>query len=286
MEILQLRYFCDAAETENFTKTAKKHFVPTSNISQSIKRLENELGCELFEHRSNKITLNNMGRQFYTNVSEALVLLDSAKERILKKENGLHGDIHLACMCNRRIVTNTIEAFLQKYPDVNFIIHHSLDTEQLLDIIISDTCPFEYSKKLLIVDEPLCAAMNTKHPLAGRRDFLLSELENERFITMTPNSSLHKITVNICADAGFVPNIAIQTDDPFYLRRYIEMGLGIAFVPSVSWNGLFSNDVILKKLNCVRRKTYAFLPKRKYITSSVETFLQLLQNEASKQNVY
>lgn len=49
MELLQLKYFCDAAETENFSKTAKKYLVPTSNISQSIKRLERELGVELFD---------------------------------------------------------------------------------------------------------------------------------------------------------------------------------------------------------------------------------------------
>ncbi|MBR2431832.1 MAG: LysR family transcriptional regulator, partial [Clostridia bacterium] len=42
MELLQLKYFCDAAETQNFSKTAKKYLVPTSNISQSIKRLEKE----------------------------------------------------------------------------------------------------------------------------------------------------------------------------------------------------------------------------------------------------
>ena len=57
MELLQLKYFCNAAETENLSKTAKKYLVPTSNISQSIKRLEKELGCELFEHSTNKITL-------------------------------------------------------------------------------------------------------------------------------------------------------------------------------------------------------------------------------------
>ena len=55
MELLQLKYFCDAAETENFSKTAEKYLVPTSNISQSIKRLEKELDTELFEHRANRI---------------------------------------------------------------------------------------------------------------------------------------------------------------------------------------------------------------------------------------
>ena len=75
MEFLQIKYFCDAAETENLSKTAERYFVPTSSVSQSIKRLENELGCELFEHRTNKILLNSAGKRFYTNASQALLLL-------------------------------------------------------------------------------------------------------------------------------------------------------------------------------------------------------------------
>ena len=43
MELLQHKYFCDAAETEKFSRTAEKFLVPISNISQSVKRLEKEL---------------------------------------------------------------------------------------------------------------------------------------------------------------------------------------------------------------------------------------------------
>ena len=86
----------------------------------------------------------------------------------------------------------------------------------------------------------------------------------------------------MCAEAGFVPNIAIQTDDPFYLRKYIEMGLGIAFVPTLSWRGLFSDNIVLKGIENTRRTTYAFLPKRKYVKSSVRAFLELLQNKSEE----
>jgi len=52
MELLQLTYFCDAAVTQNFSKTAQKYNVPPSNISQSIKRLERELSAPLFDRRA------------------------------------------------------------------------------------------------------------------------------------------------------------------------------------------------------------------------------------------
>ena len=181
-------------------------------------------------------------------------------------------------MSNRRLVTRAIETMTQKHPQVNFIIHHNIDAYQEYDIFISDNCLYEYREKILIVDEDICIAMNRNHFLAGKTDFAISELENERFITMTSNSSLYKITVSACVDAGFSPNIAIQIDDPFYLRKYIEMGLGIAFVPEYSWKGLWDEKILLKKAGNIQRKTYAFLPKRKHIKRSVEVFLQILKD--------
>ena len=282
MELLQLKYFCDAAETENYSRTANKFLVPTSNISQSVKRLERELGCELFEHRSNKILLNEAGRRFYATVSQALGLLSNAKTELLERTETLGGDIKLVCMCNRRSVTLAIEQFIKEYPHVNFIIRHSADAEQDFDIFISDVCPFEYESKMLFVSEDIYVAIDRDHPLANKKDLCVSDLVRERFITMPPDSSIHKITLAACAEAGFVPNIAIQTDDPFYLRKYIEMGLGIAFFPINSWKGMFPEKVALRKVGNISRKTYAFLPKNKYIKRSVQRFLEILKKEQDK----
>ncbi len=279
MELLQLKYFCDAAETENFSMTAKKFLVPTSNISRAVKCLERELGCELFEHKVNKISLNYDGKQFYDNASQALALLENARLRISDKTDRVDGDIRLICLNNRRTVTGVIEKFIQAHPDVKFIIHHNLEPEKDFDIFISDVCPFEYSQKILLVDEEICVAVSKEHDLAKRADFSVADLEKERFITMTSGSSMHKITVNACADVGFTPNIAIQTDDPFYLRKYVEMGLGIAFVPANSWSGLFPDSVLLKGVGNIRRKTYAFLPKGKYLKRSAQMFLRDLSED-------
>ena len=55
MDLLQLKYFCDSAESQNFSQTARKYQVPPSGVSQSVKRLENELGTPLFERKNNKV---------------------------------------------------------------------------------------------------------------------------------------------------------------------------------------------------------------------------------------
>ena len=281
MELLQLRYFCDAARTQNLSKTAKKYLVPTSNISQSIKRLEKDLGCELFDHRSNKILLNDDGKRFFAKANQALSLLDGAREELRERSDELSGELRIACCCNRKNVTEAIEIFRRQFPLVNLSISHSMNSNENFDIIISDICPCTHREKILLIDEEIKLAVNRKHPLAERVEFSTDELQNERFITMTEGSSLYRITAKVCADSGFTPNIAIQTDDPFYLRKYIELGLGIAFVPARSWQGLFSDCVILKKLSGVTRKTYAYLPNpanSRYSKRSVEEFIITLKS--------
>ena len=276
MELLQLAYFCDAAESENFSQTARKFFVPPSGISQSIGRLERELGCALFHHRGNRISLNEAGRRFYQSASAALALLSEGVEAMKEREGVVGGEVDIVCSCSRRLVTRAIERFSVLYPQVNLLLRNELPKNADYDLLITDHCPFPYQKRVLISDEAICLAVPAGHPLAKREKISVSELAGERFICMPEKSSLYEITVKACTAAGFVPNIAIRLDDPFYIRKYVELGLGIAFVPEISWAGLFSDGVVIRPLPGLRRKVYAYLPNEGQKKRAVEKFLEVL----------
>ena len=80
MELLQLIYFCTAAETESFVQAAKKCGVPAASISHSVKRLENELQLPLFDRQANSVSLNERGKAFYLKVRSSLDMLSDAKK--------------------------------------------------------------------------------------------------------------------------------------------------------------------------------------------------------------
>ena len=122
MELLQLKYFCDAAQTENFSKTAKKHNVPPSNISQSIKRLETEIQTNLFNRKANSLTLSNEGKIFYTKVAEALNLIEAAKTEIT--DNSEKGTLKICILTNRTTVMKTVEEFTKKHPEVVALVSY------------------------------------------------------------------------------------------------------------------------------------------------------------------
>lgn len=280
MELLQLIYFCSAAENENFSKTAKEYSVPASNISQSIHRLEKELGVTLFDRSANKIKLNSRGRLFYEKTKSSLSLLNEAKVKV-SSEDDISGEIRILVETNRRIVTKAVEKFITKYDSVSFFINNSVDENiDNYDIIITDRIiTKKHFKSKLLITENILLAMKEENPLAKKENLSVSDLENERFITMNTLSGVWKVTNEICTKAGFSPNIVIQSDDPFYVRKYIEMGLGIAFIPSTSWKGMFSDDIIFKDIAGYMRNTYAYHNTQRYFSNAARSFLNALTRE-------
>lgn len=61
MDLLQLQYFRAIAEYENMTKAAQALFVSQPNLSNSMSRLEADLGVKLFERRRGSILCSCIG---------------------------------------------------------------------------------------------------------------------------------------------------------------------------------------------------------------------------------
>lgn len=279
MEALQLDYFCHAARTQNFSHTAAAFTVPPSAVSQSIRRLEQELGVPLFDRKANRVILNEDGALFYRAVSDSKTLLESARRAITDRQGELTGTVRLCVICNRQAVFDTVARFTAKHPKVSFIVNHGPIKEGTFDLLISDRAPTgaAFSGEPLI-NEPIALAMSRHHPLAPAETVTLSMLKDERFITTQEYSSLCQLTVEHCKSAGFMPNFAIRCDDPYYLRRYLELGLGIAFVPTFSWQGQFSDEMVLKPLPDIFRQTLVFHDRSHPLSRTAEAFAKELQN--------
>ena len=279
MELLQLKYVCDAALTENFSVTARKFGVPPSDISQSIKRLEQELSVHLFTRQANRVKLNERGAEFCSRVSEALALIDGAVDLLNDDENG--GKLSICINISRRIVMQTLEQFKSQYPNVDVKTMHFTDpTVETFDLIVAtdDERLQGYRKQKLFSEDLLLAIQGTS--IYAKMDTVdIALLKNEPFITMNDKSSLYRLTQKICADHGFKPHLAMQSDDPYYIRKCVEMGLGVAIVPSVSWAGQFPEGVILKPLNGYRRDIYLYTDGKQYMPKCVKRFLEMLLAE-------
>ncbi len=231
MELLQLKYFIESAETENFSLVANKYFVPVSSVSASVRKLEKELDCALFDREKNKLTLNKNGKIFYNDVNAALKLINSAREKVSAQNHKDLGHINLLIKNNKTLINERLISFIKENQNLSFHLTHKYsDTDYNdYDIIIdelSNTYKGYHSKP--IIKEKILIVASKNNPLV-QKSLVLSDLKHYPIITMGEGSSLGKIAKSVCQNAGFNPNIVIE-DDSNDIIKYVEEDFGVAFV--------------------------------------------------------
>ena len=137
MEMLQLRYFYESAIEESFSKTAKKYMVPVSSVSASVKRLEQELGTELFVRTGNRVMLSDKGRQFLSVVGNTLSQLDMGVSALATKMTEKQ-TLTILARSTRETLVQWIASFHRTYPAVSFKLTFDDEPENYgnYDIII------------------------------------------------------------------------------------------------------------------------------------------------------
>ena len=279
MELLQLRKFCHAARSGSFAATAKAFGVPPSDISQTVRRLEDELGVRLFDRQPNAVVLNSRGEAFARQTEQALRLLDGAVTAAA--DDGSSGEIYICVNTNRRIVMDTVEAFSRLYPEVDITARVSADpTADTFDLIVSaqDERLASFRREKLL-SEQLAVAVSRRSPWADAAR--LADLAEAPFITMNEGSSLYRLTHRLCREAGFAPRVAVQSDDPYYVRKCVELGLGAAVVPLFSWQGQFAGGIALHPLDC-RRDTYLYTAPDRYLPRCARSFARMLAQRCAQ----
>lgn len=258
MELLQLRYFCHAAETQSFALTAQAFGVPASSVSQRVRNLEKELGASLFHRRANRITLSAEGASFYQRVRTALSLLETAKQELRPSEERLN----ICINCNRQVAIDAIEAFKQLHPNVTLRVVFLQDPlADHYDVIFSAEDPrLEAIPHRLICKEQMVLAYANSSPLAQMQALDPVLLAKQPFLTFSQKSGLAALTHKICSDIGFQPNVVLETDDPSHLRKCVELGLGVAVGSLLSWGTTPSANVQLRPLNGYFRTSYLYFP--------------------------
>lgn len=265
MELLQLRYFMNTAKNENISHTAQKFRVPASSVSASIKKLEGELGFTLFDRTANRLRLNANGRILLRAAEAAEKEFKKARIDMLNLSAAPIGEINLLILTNRRIVTDAISRFKLDYPGISFHIKHENYYEYSdysdFDIVISDKqIDIGFFEKREFVREEIFVAVHNKSALVQSGKINLRNLTDEKFVCMPKGSSLRDYMDKFLKEIGVAPEIVIECDDPYYIREYVKMGLGVTFFPEVSWRSQIDDRVTLLRINDgIYRNSYIYI---------------------------
>lgn len=228
MELLQLRYFYESAKNGSFAKTAEKYMVPATSVSASVRRLERELGCTLFDRTSNRIRLNDSGNKLKASLDAVFSELDRAVGELTSPERDTR-KIKLLVRAMRGKITDRIIEYNSNHPRIGFKTSFDFGKVNIEDydiIIDEETDKYRGYERLPLYTSRIGLRASANSPLCGRK-LTLRELSDERFISIGEDNALHRRLLDACEKAGFVPNIVVQSNDLTCNRKFIESGVGI-----------------------------------------------------------
>jgi len=279
MELLQLRYFLTVARTLNISRAAQYHMIPQPSMSQTISRLEKELGKPLFDRQKNRLSLTPEGQAFLDSVTNSIGELDAAVQ-FMQETDELQGELTLLVQQHRGTIVDCIVEFRKQYPDVSFRIFYIQDRNDLeeYDLCISSTPPNEtYGDSQCLITENLQLMVAATHPLASKTVVPVEALQEEEFAFLDKNSSLWHHTLHLCHLSGFEPKISMVCGDLHCMAKYVAAGMAVTLGPQLSWRGIQSDAVIfLPTVPEEKRATYVFRNRLKSPSRLRETFLHFL----------
>ena len=263
MELLQLKYFLAVAESEHMTNTAKQLHIAQPALTQSIHRLEQELGVSLFERAGRGIRLSPAGAYVRDRVKPAMETLENVARDVQLFQQGEQGVVRVGVHAASGVAIDGIAAYSELNPHVSFDVTQD-ERERHRDVIVTTITPRGSSTVENAVEKtPFSERIGIVVPASSALGDTasLADFANERFIALAGSRRFREVCDTFCARRAFTPHIAFESDNPLVVKKMIGLGLGVGFWPDHSWGDLdpkscrlvhlqeteFTRDVIVAK---------------------------------------
>ncbi|KUN29340.1 LysR family transcriptional regulator [Streptomyces antibioticus] len=244
MELRYLRYFVAVAETRHFGKAAELLHMAQPPLSQAIRRLERELGVDLFTRTTRQVALTGAGEVFRTDAERILKAVDEAVARVARFASGAEGvlRIGLTGAASYRQLPALARLMKSELPHVMLEVHTEMLTpaqeagliERRLDIgLLRPPVRQEGIAHRTIATEPLVVAVPERHWLAEADVVHVEQLRHEDFVMYgaTSGSVVHDAVVRSCLASGFYPHRAYEVTETSAALALVAAGLGVAVLP-------------------------------------------------------
>lgn len=255
MNIDQMKYLADLAITNSMNVTARRMFISQQAVSDSVKRLEQELGCTLLNRSKTGISFTEDGKVILEHVQKMLKQFDYIEHYLHEKYNKdyVQGKLLLGAgpVVNETILPELLVRMHNKFPNISIhVAGNSIDTIiQLLKNAELDFILFSYSKEnqfdfqninfetlhtdleafevhMLYID-PIVCVMPNNHPLSVQETVTTEEMSNHKQTAYSDDTSfitskgyLH-VSTNIKIHQQFIKSEGTICSLP--LRTYLTL---------------------------------------------------------------
>lgn len=232
------RVFYVVAKNKHMTKASEELMISQPAISQSIRKLENQLGGTLFTRSNKGMELTKEGEMFFEYIKGALDLITSAENEFTTFKSLEKGvvKIGISTTLTKILLIDVIEEYHKKYPNIEIKITNELTDNLLLDLEkgkldfviynegLYDSSVFKIEKLTSIKEGFL---YNKEYFQDNIKTF--NDLNNYPIIIQNSNSNSRKILDSYLLQRGITikPKMEVVSQD--LVLEFTKIGLGIGY---------------------------------------------------------
>jgi LysR family transcriptional regulator, transcription activator of glutamate synthase operon len=241
VELRQLRYVEAVARHRHFTRAADELHVAQSALSHQIKRLEAELGAELFSRNSRSVAVTEAGEAVAARAREVIDQVDGLRHEVDDLRGLVRGEIGIGATlpAGEIDVPGVLVRFSEAYPGIEVELQEGTAGDMLTYLaenridaafsLLHQDPPPEIAVERLGEEEILAAFPAGKGP--DRDRVTAAELSRHSLITPRGGSAIKQAADGFFARAGKTLDITLESGDPFLLRCLVSAGFSAAILP-------------------------------------------------------
>jgi LysR family transcriptional regulator, hydrogen peroxide-inducible genes activator len=244
MELHQLRYFCAVARAGNFTRAAEEQHVAQPSLSQQIRKLEDELGAQLFDRFPRFARLTDFGKAFLPKAGEILRQVGQARTEIQEMSQAEVGSIIVGAIPTIApyFLGPALARFARSHPAVSIRVVEEITPILLewlhtgrVDLVVL-ALPVRRAELVSheLFREPLFAALPEGHRLAARTSLALSEIRDDPFLLLKEGHCFRENALSACRRSRVNPKIVFESGQFSTIISMVATGMGVSVVPAMA----------------------------------------------------
>ena len=285
MHIETLKIFCDLATLRSFSKTADKHMVSQSAVSQQVAQLEIEHKCQLLNRQKRPLELTAAGELLYRAARDIVDRYDQLNSEMNSLKSAAQSRINIGAIYSigMHSLPEYIKRFMVKRPSVNVHVAYFI-SEKIYELVLAGELDIglvavpRRDKRLDVYefeDEPLVLACSSKHPLAKQSQMDIHKLQMERFIGFEEGVPTRDWIDGIFQRYNVVIRPAMEFDNIETVKRAVEINSGVSILPRTALSQElaagtikaieFSNERFVRPTGILVRKDRVISQETRYL---------------------
>lgn len=302
-------YVYEVYKERSFSKAAKNLFISQPSLSGTIKRVEEEIGYEIFDRSTKPIGVTDIGEKYIKTIEKILKLERHFIQYVNDVDDLKAGNVSVGGtqQYTSYMLPAIVSKFIEKYPHINVDIVEAKTSslirylnEGIIDIAIDNYSYDEedYSRQFQTKDTMILTVPKSFSSNENLKDYALSfeeiksgefknddipfvklsEFKDENFILLKEGNDTRTRAHKKFVNENISPKVLLEVEQQITSYNLTAYGLGISFISDYLIRNVGDNDSLcyykLENYENDRDICFYYL-KNKYITKAQSEFLKM-----------